>query len=216
VARFPMPVADRIPNFKGAEQAAARAATLPEWKAARRIKCNPDAPQRALRLRALQDGKLVFMAVPRLRAARCFLRLDPARLGGRLAVAATIKGASALGVPVTPDELGRIDLVVVGSVAVNAKGARVGKGGGYSDLEFALARELGAVTATTPVLTTVHGLQLVKAAIPMMGHDVPVDLIVTPERVIRAPRTFAKPRGIRWDSLSPEQLAAMPPLARLK
>jgi len=216
VARFPMPLVDRIPNFKGAEQAAARAATLAEWKAARRIKCNPDAPQRALRLRALQEGKLLFMAVPRLREARCFLRLDPARLEGRLAAAATIKGASALGVPVTPAELGRIDLVVVGSVAVNAKGARVGKGGGYSDLEFALARELGAVTATTPVLTTVHGFQVTKAAIPMMGHDVPVDLIVTPERVIRAPRAFAKPQGIRWEALSPAQLAAMPPLAQLK
>jgi 5-formyltetrahydrofolate cyclo-ligase len=89
VARFPMPLADRIPNFKGAEQAAAGAATLPEWQAARRIKCNPDAPQRALRLRALQDGKLVFMAVPRLREARCFLRLDPARLEGQLGDAST-------------------------------------------------------------------------------------------------------------------------------
>jgi 5-formyltetrahydrofolate cyclo-ligase len=215
VARFPRPLADRIPNFKGAEQAADRAAALPEWQAARRIKCNPDAPQRALRLRALQAGKLVFMAVPRLRDARCFLRLDPAGLEGRLAAAATIKGASALGVPVTPAELGRIDLVVVGSVAVNAKGARVGKGGGYSDLEFALARQIGAVTAATPVLTTVHDLQVVKTAIPMTDHDVPVDFIVTPERVIRPPRAFAKPRGIRWDALSPEQLAAMPPLVQL-
>jgi 5-formyltetrahydrofolate cyclo-ligase len=205
-------VAGRIPNFAGAEVAAARAAALPEWQAARRIKCNPDAPQRALRLRALREGKIVFMAVPRLTEERCFLRLDPARLGKQLARAVTINGAARLGEPVTPRELGRIDLVVAGSVAVNAKGARVGKGGGYSDLEFALARAAGAVDAQTPVLTTVHPLQVLKKDIPMTAHDVPVDLIVTPQRVIRARSRLAKPAGIRREDLSAEQLQAMPVL----
>jgi 5-formyltetrahydrofolate cyclo-ligase len=214
VARFPFPIEDRIPNFVGAEAAAARAAALPEWKAARRLKCNPDAPQRPLRLRALQEGKVVFMAVPRLAAARCFIRLDPRRLRGRLGEAATIGGATRLGEAVGPDALGTIDLVVAGSVAVNPNGRRLGKGGGYSDLEWALARELGAVSARTPLLTTVHELQVVRDAIPMTAHDVPVDLIVTPERVIRARGARAKPRGIRWNELSAAQIAAMPPLKR--
>jgi 5-formyltetrahydrofolate cyclo-ligase len=216
VARFPLPVAGRIPNFRGAEAAAARAATLPEWTRARRLKCNPDAPQRALRLRALREGKLVFMAVPRLTAQRCFLRLDPVRLGGRLREAATIGGAARLGEAVGPEALGRIDLVVAGSVAVNRRGARVGKGGGYSDLEFALARAVGAVDERTPVLTTVHGLQVLSADIPMTPHDVPIDLIVTPERVIRTRPAFPRPSGIRWAELSPAQLAAMPVLQPLR
>jgi 5-formyltetrahydrofolate cyclo-ligase len=216
VARFPFPVVGRIPNFKGAEAAAARAAALPEWQAARRLKCNPDAPQRALRLRALREGKIVFMAVPRLTEERCFLRLDPARLGTRLAQAATMKGAARLGAPVTPKELGRIDLVITGSVAVNARGARVGKGGGYSDLEFALARAAGAVDTRTTVLTTVHALQVLKNDIPMTPHDVPVDLVVTPERVIRTRTAFAKPEGIRWQELSAEQLEVIPVLRRLE
>jgi 5-formyltetrahydrofolate cyclo-ligase len=215
VARFPFPVTDRIPNFVGAERAAARAAELPEWRRARRLKCNPDAPQRPLRLRALREGKIVFMAVPRLRAERCFLRLDPARLGGRLAEAATIGGAAKLGDPVLPRELGRIDLVVAGSVAVTRRGARVGKGGGYSDLEWALARQLGAVGEATPVLTTVHELQVVDGEIPMTAHDVPVDLIVTPDRAIRTRRKLPRPHGVRWRELSDEQLAAMPPLRAL-
>jgi 5-formyltetrahydrofolate cyclo-ligase len=216
VARFPLPLADRIPNFAGAGEAADRATTLPEWQVARRLKSNPDAPQRALRLRALQEGKLVFMAVPRLREARCFLRLDPAGLGRRLAEAATIAGAARLGNPVTPQALPRLDLVVVGSVAVNARGGRVGKGGGYSDLEFALARELGVLMDDTLVVTTVHELQVLDEEIPMTAHDVPVDLIVTPERVIRTDRAFPRPPGILWEELSAEQLRAMPALARLR
>lgn len=215
VARFPLPLADRIPNFAGAGEAAARAAALPEWRAARRLKANPDAPQRPLRLQALREGKLVFMAVPRLREARCFIRLDPAALGRRLAEAATIAGAGRLGEPVTPQALPRLDLVVVGSVAVNARGARLGKGGGYSDLEFALACALGAVTDETLVLTTVHELQVLDGEIPMTAHDVPVDLVVTPERVLRTARAFPRPRGLRWQELSAEQLRAMPALARL-
>lgn len=214
VARFPFPIDDRIPNFTGAERAAARAAELPEWTRARRIKMNPDAPQRPLRLRALRDGKTVFMAVPRLRTARCFITLDPKKLGAsRLSFAASIGGASKLGEPVTPAGLGRIDLVVAGSVAVNTRGGRVGKGGGYSDLEWAFARELGLVSARTPVLSTVHELQVVPDAIPMTAHDVPVDLIVTPERVIRTRRRYDKPRGIAWSELTDAQIAAMPAVA---
>jgi len=216
VARFPFPTAGRIPNFRGAEQAAARAAALSEWQHARRIKCNPDAPQRALRLRALREGKVVFMAVPRLTDERCFLRLDPARLGTRLAEASTIKGAARLGDQVTPEQLGRIDLVVAGSVAVNPRGARVGKGGGYSDLEFALARAARAVDARTTVLTTVHALQVVPGDIPMTPHDVPVDIVITPDRVIRTRTGFRKPRGIRWKELSASQIEAMPVLRRLR
>ena len=214
VGRFPMPLDDRIPNFSGAEQAATRLAALPEWRAARTLKCNPDAPQRPVRLRALREGKEVYVAVARLREAKCFLRLDPRRLGAaRLAAASTIGGAAALGVAVAPDELPHVDLVVAGSVAVNRRGARVGKGGGYSDLEFALAAELGAVDARTTVVTTVHDLQVVAGAIPMTSHDVPVDIVVTPTRVLRPRGTFPRPRGIQWAALTPGQLAAMPALA---
>jgi 5-formyltetrahydrofolate cyclo-ligase len=200
----------------GAEAAAARAAELPEWTRARTLKCNPDAPQRPLRLRALREGKTVFMAVPRLREARCFIRLDPRKLGAHLVAASSIAGASRYGDAVGPSDLGTIDLVVAGSVAVNPRGARVGKGGGYSDLEFALARSLGALTPHTPVLTTVHDLQVIDAPIPMTPHDVPVDLIVTPTRTIRTRRRHPKPQGIRWNELTEAQFAAMPVLKAMR
>ena len=129
----------RIPNFVGASAAADRLATLDEWRRARVIKCNPDAPQRYVRLRALREGKVVYMALPRLREARCFWELDPRRLRD-LRAAASIGGAAKMGRAVDPRDLPHIDLVVAGSVAVARSGARVGKGGGYSDLEFALPR----------------------------------------------------------------------------
>ncbi len=215
LGRFPFPLTDRIPNFRGAEAAAARLTTLPEWAAARRLKCNPDAAQLPVRRAALAAGKHVFMALPCLSAAKCFLHLDPERLRGRLAKAATIAGAAALGRAVGPEALGHIDLIVAGSVAVDPRGARLGKGGGYSDLEFVLAAERGAVDAQTLVVTTVHDAQVVGGGIPMTAHDVPVDVVVTPTRIIRTRRTRPRPAGIDWEELSAAQLAAMPPLAAL-
>src|SRR5262245_22350217 len=215
LGRFPFPLTDRIPNFRGAEAAAERLATLPEWVAARRLKCNPDAAQLPVRRAALAAGKHVFMAVPRLSAAKCFVHLDPTRLRGRLAQAATIGGAAKLGEAVGPEALGHIDVIVAGSVAVDRRGARLGKGGGYSDLEFALAVAEGAVDERTLVVTTVHDAQVLRSRIPMTAHDVPVDVVATPTRLIRTRRAFPRPAGIDWNELSDEQISAMPPLAAL-
>jgi 5-formyltetrahydrofolate cyclo-ligase len=168
-----------------------------------------------VRRAALGAGKQVFMAVPRLRAAKCFLRLDPARLGRRLAQAATIGGAAKFGEAVGPEALGHIDIIVAGSVAVDLRGGRVGKGGGYSDLEFALALAAGAVDDDTLVVTTVHDAQIVRGRVPMTAHDVAVDVIATPTRLIRTRRTLPRPAGIDWRELSDAQVAAMPALARL-
>ena len=49
IARFPRPVHHRIPNFDGADAAAVRLSTLPEFEAARCVKVNPDTPQRQVR-----------------------------------------------------------------------------------------------------------------------------------------------------------------------
>jgi 5-formyltetrahydrofolate cyclo-ligase len=212
VARFPG-AEGRIPNFAGAEAAAGRLAGLPAWQEARALKCNPDAPQLAVRARALREGKRVYMAVPRLAEERCFIELDPRALAGRERAAASIRGAGRLGRPVHPRDLPRIDLIVAGSVAVRRDGARVGKGGGYSDLEFAILAELGLVGPWTTIVTTVHPLQITRARIPMLPHDIPLDVIVTPEATIRCPRTFARPGGVLWDALPAGKREAIPLLA---
>jgi 5-formyltetrahydrofolate cyclo-ligase len=206
----------RIPNFRGALEAARFLTTLQEWQKAKTMKANPDSPQAPAREFALRDGKTLFMAVPRLRQERCFVRLDGEILRGRAHWASTIKGAFKVGKLVHPSEMPTIDFVLIGSVAVNLKGARVGKGGGYSDLEFAIARQLNIVSETTPVVTTVHPLQIVDDEIPMLPHDIPVDFIVTPEGVIATERAFTKPAGILWEWLDEEKFEQVPILKWLR
>jgi len=69
--RFP-DAKGRIPNFPGAEWAALHVDRLSEWRRARAVKINPDAPQLPVRRLALRHGNVVYMAVPRLRALGCF------------------------------------------------------------------------------------------------------------------------------------------------
>ncbi|HET6868162.1 MAG TPA: 5-formyltetrahydrofolate cyclo-ligase [Solirubrobacteraceae bacterium] len=201
-ARFPG-ARGRIPNFRGAEAAAARLAEVPEWQAARVIKANPDSPQLPVRRRARKDGKTLYMAVPRLTTDKPFVEVrgDP-----------TIKRALTEGTPRGLDELEPVELVVCGTVAVNRKGVRIGKGGGFSDLEFALLAERGLVGENTTIVTTVHELQLVDEDLPETEHDFRVDVIVTPDSVLRTGRR-RRPPGILWDHLDAEKRAAIPVLA---
>lgn len=218
VARFPG--ADgRIPNFTGAERAAELLRGTAEWQRARTVKANPDAAQWPVRQRALEDGKRVLMAVPRLADPQPFYLLDPDELADPPRAASSIKGAARSARQVAVDALGAVDLVVSGAVAVAADGSRLGKGGGFADLEFAVASEAGLVDPATPVVTTVHELQLrPPGQVPVAGHDVLLDLIVTPERVIdcRPGRPPRPPAAIRWSELTEEKIAAIPLLASLR
>jgi 5-formyltetrahydrofolate cyclo-ligase len=215
VARFPG-AAGRIPNFAGAEAAAERLRATAVWQAAGTVKANPDSAQLPVRQRALEDGKTVYMAVPRLAEREPFFALDPDHLSEPPRKAASIRGASRSARRVTLAELSPVDLVVMGSVAAGEDGARLGKGGGFADLEFALAAAAGLIGPHTVLVTTVHELQVRTAGmIPLTGHDVPVDLIVTPERIIdcrprHGPRAAA---AIRWEDLTEEKIAAIPLLA---
>jgi 5-formyltetrahydrofolate cyclo-ligase len=145
------------------------------------------------------------MAVPRLRDERPFVRLG---------TEATIKGAMREGRPAAIDDMEPVDLVVCGSVAVNPEGARVGKGGGYSDLEFGLLVEAGLVGDRTVIVTTVHPLQVLDEELPETEHDFRVDLIATPDGVVET-GARKRPRGILWDHLDDEKIAAVPVLRRL-
>jgi 5-formyltetrahydrofolate cyclo-ligase len=105
-------------------------------------------------------------------------------------------------------------LIVCGTVAVNHEGVRVGKGGGYSDLEFALLVERGLVNSDTTIVTTVHDLQLINERLPETDHDFRVDAVVTPTRVLRT-AGHHRPPGVLWGHLDAEKRAAIPVLKRM-
>src|ERR1035437_5105876 len=83
-----------IPAFAGAELAAGLLAGTPAWKAARVIKAVPDRAQQPVRERAPRDGKLLYMAVPRLAEDPPFYELDPGRLPVPAAEAAARQGGA--------------------------------------------------------------------------------------------------------------------------
>lgn len=202
----------RIPNFVGAELAAERLASHQAWRSASVIKSNPDKAQLPVRLRALADSKLVYMAVPKIADIRPFYLLDSANLTAEPADIATGSGATDHAPKVGINEMRPLDLVVCGSVAVNRDGVRVGKGAGYSDIEVALLTEAGLVGPSTILATTVHALQVVEGPLPHAPHDFNVDLIVTPKELIECSAS-QRPRGVLWESLSQQKIEAIPALA---
>jgi len=215
VALFPGARA-RIPNFKGANEAARVLSTLPEWQQALHIKANPDSPQRPVRHLALTSGKTIYMAVPRLREKDCFVKLDPAKIpSGRLFEASSIRGAFKFGFPVHPKEIAHIDLILAGSVAVNKRGSRIGKGGGYSDLEYAIGREFGFVKGDVIILTTVHPLQIVDEDLPETNHDFRIDFIVSPDEIVPCHRQGGRPDGLIKEHLTDEKISEIPILQHL-
>lgn len=216
VTRFPG-ARGRIPNFKGAEKCANLLNGLPDWQKAKVIKSNPDSPQRQIRYKALKEGKLVYMAVPRLADPAPFVELDPKRLrSSSLYKASSIKGAFELGRPVQLDKMQKIDLVICGSVAVNREGYRIGKGEGYSELEYALAKEAGKITARTKIVTSVHPVQIVEDKICAEPFDFTVDYVITPEQILKCAAKHPKPAGILWKYLSNEKIEAIPALKKLR
>lgn len=215
IALFPRPVYNRIPNFIGADRAAERLAAMDIFHRAGVIKINPDSPQRVVRYLALLQNKTVIMPTPRIRNG--FIVLDPRSIPkDRLWEASSISGAYRYGVIVRPWDLPRVDLIVIGSVAVNRAGARLGKGEGYAELEYAILRTLCKIDEEVPVVTTVHDIQVVNDEIPVEPFDVGVDIIVTPTKVFYVRPKPSKPRGILWDLLPHEKLVEIPILREIK
>lgn len=79
--------------------------------------------------------------------------------------------------PVADASLASADVVVVPGVAYDAAGRRLGRGGGSYD------RALAPVTV--PVVALALDSEVVDE-VPVEAHDRPVDVVVTPTRVLRA------------------------------
>ena len=214
VDRFPRPIKDRIPNFDGSKEAAEKLREVSEFKDSDVIKVNPDYPQISVRKAVLEMGKKLIMPTPRLREG--FLLLDPSKIEiGDYRKASTIKHSFSYGEKISPEDIPEINLIVCGSVAITEDGVRIGKGGGYSDLEYAILIELEKIRRDVVIATTVHDLQVIDEA-PISEHDFSVDIISTPTRVIKTDGKWNRPRGIFWDILTEEKINQIPVLGKLR
>lgn len=214
------PAWSMIPNFVGADMAAWHLAQTPEWKAAKTVKTNPDAPQIPIRLRALHEGKIVYAPVPYLTKDFPYLRIDPERMiakGVSFELAATSQGFVEHGERIGFEDVAPLDFCVVGSVAVSRAGGRTGKGAGFADLETAIFRELGTIGHRAPVVTTVHSCQLVPDGdIVIEAHDSPLDIVATEAGLVRTGNRQPRPRGVDWDRVRPDQFETIPFLSALR
>lgn len=212
VARFPRPIKGRIPNFEGAEKAAENLKNLKEFQKATHVKVNPDSPQHPVRKKVIKERKTLYMPTPRLREG--FLRITPENVpSGKESKATTIKHSKKFGEKIDLKDIEEISLVIAGSVAVTRNGKRVGKGGGYSDIEYGILRELEL--GNPPIIATIHPIQIVKN-IPTEAHDISLDWIITPNEIIETNSPFKKPNGINWSILDDKYLKKIPLLKKLK
>ncbi|KAG5839278.1 hypothetical protein ANANG_G00203340 [Anguilla anguilla] len=217
LANFPRPVHNRIPNFKGAERACAHVSNLEIFHRTSEIKVDPDKPLEGARLAVLQAGKTLLVPTPRLRTG-LLNKIVPPEGASRadLRVCSTSQGVKEYSVPIGLDAKITVDLVVVGSVAVSEKGYRIGKGEGYSDMEYAMMVSVGAVKNPL-VVSVVHDCQVMDIPEDLIeSHDLTVDYILTPTRVIRTECKQPKPQGIIWAKLNADMLEKIPILKKLR
>ncbi|XP_050366248.1 5-formyltetrahydrofolate cyclo-ligase-like protein COG0212 [Argentina anserina] len=219
IAQNPRPVHHRIPNFVGAAAAADKLGQLEAFRVGNCVKVNPDSPQKQVRFLTLSEEKKLLTPQPRLRTGFFSVLESQMLTPSTMKEACTSVGVAKYGRPIGLDEKIKVDLIVIGSVAVDPRtGARLGKGEGFAELEYGMLRYMGAIDDSTPVVTTVHDSQLVDD-IPvekLLIHDVPVDIICTPTQVILTNKSIPKPQGIYWEKLSPEKLGQIRILRELK
>ncbi|KAK4875414.1 hypothetical protein RN001_011836 [Aquatica leii] len=215
---FPRPVYGRIPNFKGCEDAAAKLSSIDAYNNCQSIEVNPDKPQEAARILALENNKNLYVPVPRLKEGLLKHISLPKDSNITLKQIVSRKGIEENGTVIGVQDQIHIDLLVLGSVAVSREGYRIGKGRGYADLEYAILREMGAVNEDTITVTNVHDSQVFDS-LPrelFQIYDVPVDYILTPTEIIEVENRLPKPPGIIWNLLSQRRVNLMPVLQALK
>ncbi|XP_063680319.1 uncharacterized protein LOC134815687 [Bolinopsis microptera] len=217
---YPLPLTGRIPNFYNSKSAAYKLCSTGEFRSATTIKIHPSLNAEPLRHLALKFGKKV-LTPPLPGHDFLYYLLDPACIEPAFhKFAASKRGFNKLGIRCKLSEIPPVDLVVVASVACTLQGARVGKGKGYGEVEYGILREMGVVDDNVTIATVVHDAQVVEGScLPLESlscHDVPVDIICTPTKVIRTMTSVPKPGGIFWELISEVMMDDIGALKELK
>lgn len=211
---------NRVPNFKGTEEAAERLAKTDEFQRAKSVCINADKAQEKIQYLTVQAKKLLLVQIPLfirkglIKAIQIPSELPEdqvSKLTSRTAI-----GAYGKTVPLSEER--KVDIVVMGSIAVTKQGQRIGKGEGFADIEYAMMLKLGMITPDTLVVTTVHDSQVYENLPEELfkDHDVGVDMIVTPTQVIQVTPKPPKSSGLDWSLLSSRRLKIFPILRQLR
>ncbi len=215
--RFHLSFSEFIPDFEGVEEATDRIAQLPGWKNSRLVFVTPDNSMTELRRRLIIEGKAFVMSTYNMQ--RGFLYMAPGIVPPEAAsFAAWLDGMEHFARPVSLEELteiGRFDLLATGASAVTKDGIRFGKGHTYFDLEWGMFTDLGLVDEKTPVAAIVHDVQVVDEQLSPSETDIQVDYIATPSRLAIVERSSRRPRGIKWERLTRDEITDTPPLKEL-
>ena len=176
IAIFPLPPYRRIPNFKDARIAAAKIKRLPQYKSSRCVFSGPDSVLRPLRDQILRDKKILAYATPHMKEMK-IMKPQNSKLD------TSIRGLIRKGERLTE----KVDIAVVGSVAVDFKGNRLGKGSGYGDREIEYLRKNNLIEDDFKIGTLVHSVQLIPdLSMFREPHDIPVDFILTEKELLYA------------------------------
>lgn len=176
IAAFPRPCFDRIPNFIGSWVASERIKQIPEFNSSGCVFCAPDFVLKRVREIVLESNKILAVALPHMVE---FLEISERR---SVKEATGIKGFRKYGVPLETE----VELFVEGSVAVDRKGNRLGKGRGYGDREWFYLLENNLLQPEVKVVTLIHDEQIVEDFSNLMtGGDKKVDYILTPTTIIK-------------------------------
>ena len=182
-SKFPPPYG-RIPNFVGAEKACEKLRKLEEYRKANVVFSAPDSPLKRAREIVLEDGKTLLVVKPKMTG---FLLVERGKAG-------TIKEMLRYGREVDLNELSiHVDIFLQGCVAVDKKGNRIGKGSGFGDREYAVLREKGLLSDVTLYVVVAHPIQIFEDLSYLVDeHDVKVDLIITPSKIIKTENYYSR------------------------
>lgn len=176
IATFPRPCFNRIPNFIRSWVASEKIKQIPEFNSSRCVFCAPDFVLKRIREIVLESNKILAVALPRMAE---FLEISERR---NIKGATSIKGFKKYGVPLKTE----VELFIQGSVAVDKKGNRLGKGRGYGDREWSYLLENNLLRREVKVITLVHDEQILKDFSNLMTEaDKKVDYILTPTTIIK-------------------------------
>eukprot|EP00092_Neocalanus_flemingeri_P107508 GFUD01137982.1.p1 GENE.GFUD01137982.1~~GFUD01137982.1.p1 ORF type:complete len:579 (-),score=133.44 GFUD01137982.1:161-1834(-) len=200
----PAPSPGKTPSFLGSFAAVARFASLPELQRSSTVCLSPGPFRDELRDTVLEEE-----------FERTLLEPSSKGLLGQYQELVRVGAGDLVSLGLVEPGIIEVDMLVVGSMAVDRKGYRVGKEGDLTGVDFILG-ELGKSKCV--VVTLVHDCQVFDSIPPniLTSHDLPVDIIVTPTKVITVTDKVVKPVDISWSLLKNVLVKRVPLLLERK